>query len=530
MAKRLYLFTRAEEQRKNEIFRRMANLTAKNNLPIFGIDDLTHNEIKKLLDGMTAEETAQLQQDAQFLFNIWRKPWFTIEYKIAPLQDNQSGISVNNIIDVYTKNGKEPYKAIYTYYTFNFENREDITTDTIKEDTETYGIIPLQDLISGTLKAATLNKVRSALKLTNYYFVYPSDRDKVIFVILTSGIPLDIAPAAGGISNNPYFTAMNHFQALDNFALIGTRKAEIATYPDKRTAKVGTGKGELKITTPLNGKNIGIQTDKLIRHSNGLIYKTGSPHIVFSLSEYMRKLNYPIDPDPTAADPIKEKKRAAAAYKDGKKKVVRELKTLYESSFSFKQGNNFYDHRFLTGKGISGDTVYMDFWPEYAKALKDSHVITQYSNALYGLDPQEDANAYRIGKKMCEHYNNETNLSAGRASRLKVETLLNVTDLPKATDENFIKNRLSWENRIKEPFDNALAKLKAKNVLDDYEYVLAKGEKLTDKEAENITSYALFCSLYVEFKLSNAPDHTEGIEHKKAAAKKRKSKKSGGTY
>ena len=162
---------------------------------------------------------------------------------------------------------------------------------------------------------------------------------------------------------------------------------------------------------------------------------------------------------------------------------------------------------------------------EYLKQLP----LTQYPQGLLTIDARSE-NAYRLGLKMAEHYSIDNNQIRGTANRLKVGSLLTVTNLPTIEELQNEKqdNSRQWYARTKEPFEKALDALTGK-VISNWEYTRAKGEKLTEEEAYNITDYETFLSLYVQFELLEAPEHKERLarraEEKKAAAAKSAAKR-----
>ena len=131
---------------------------------------------------------------------------------------------------------------------------------------------------------------------------------------------------------------------------------------------------------------------------------------------------------------------------------------------------------------------------------------------------------------MAEHFSIDNNQIKGTANRLKVSSLLAVTQLPtiETLQHEAVDNSRQWYTRIKKPFEAALDALTGK-VISSWEYVKAKGEPLTDAEAYSITDYETFTSLLVQFELQEAPEHEDRLarraEEKKAREAKKASKK-----
>lgn len=114
----------------------------------------------------------------------------------------------------------------------------------------------------------------------------------------------------------------------------------------------------------------------------------------------------------------------------------------------------------------------------------------------------------------------------GTANRLKVETLLKVTNLP--TYEQTIRNRNSWADRIKEPFETALDEVVRVGTLASWEYTHAKGVPLTEEEASTITDYKTFTELYITYVMGEEVDHTDRLARRDEEKKRRRTKKKNG--
>ena len=136
---------------------------------------------------------------------------------------------------------------------------------------------------------------------------------------------------------------------------------------------------------------------------------------------------------------------------------------------------------------------------EYLRKLPEA----QYPRALLSISARQP-NAYRIGFKMAEHYNNDNNHRRGTCKRLKVSSLLSVTDLPTIEDlrnETEKKtgkkkdNSRQWATRIKKPLEDALEVLTGK-VISDWKYTKAKGEELTGQEEPSTDNINELIDLY----------------------------------
>jgi hypothetical protein len=254
------------------------------------------------------------------------------------------------------------------------------------------------------------------------------------------------------------------------------------------------------------------------------------------LDDYARLCGYEIDErkteTPEAAE--KEKRRAAEARKEARKRIKQDLELLKATWITGREivkvkgtpteisfeSVALFEYCAITRSGY----IIVDFGTHVAEALKKLPE-GQYHLGLLGIKATKP-NAYRIGRKMVAHANMDSNIIRGTSSRLKVSTLLAVTSLPtieslRGEAEN---NGRKWEIRIKEPFEKALDELTGK-VISNWEYVKPKGVKLTDREAYQIRDYETFCEMLVEFELIDAPDHTERLarnEEIKEAEKERR--------
>jgi len=146
-----------------------------------------------------------------------------------------------------------------------------------------------------------------------------------------------------------------------------------------------------------------------------------------------------------------------------------------------------------------------------------------------------DANAFAIGEAMCIHYSQDNNVIRQTEGKLSIKKLLEKTSYPNL--KKLKENKWSWERLVKEPFENALDKLKQCGFLKDYRYCYSGGKEITDEEMRAGTgitnSYENFISLLVKFELNDYENsQIRAIEIKKKKAEKikklqakRKSKK-----
>ena len=167
---------------------------------------------------------------------------------------------------------------------------------------------------------------------------------------------------------------------------------------------------------------------------------------------------------------------------------------------------------------VNGDTVEIEFtltMGEYLVLLP----LLQYPYSLYRL-PDREFNAFAIGEAMCLHYSQDNNVIRGTEGKLKVETLLSYTSFPKFGEIK--EKKLSWEQKVKEPFERALDILYQCGFLKDYSLCYEGGVEISDEAviAGAIDSYEKFISLIVKFELNDFEEHevrAKAIAEKKAA-------------
>ena len=274
-------------------------------------------------------------------------------------------------------------------------------------------------------------------------------------------------------------------------------------------------------------------------------------HIPFMA--YVRAMDADIDPHPTDSPEAaeKEKKRVKEALKSARKKIMQTLDVLRFANCEWTErvngrvtewGGNILQDRGID-RGYDG-YIRATFGQKFANYLL-SLPESQSHTGLIGIDERKP-NAYFIASKMVDHYNMDSNKKRGTANRLKISTLLSVTNLPTWKDLQSDNDTRHWERRIKDPFENALnditiildgytgdlSEIKGK-VLTNWEYVKPGGAPLSDAEAAAITDYETFADLLVQFEILETPEHKaqttarieRQAEEKKQANRKKRSGK-----
>lgn len=368
---------------------------------------------------------------------------------------------------------------------------------------------------------------------------YKKPADVNIYEPITSDISADIPI---DLSKENFYKAV-HGKPTDALAALNKKKAEtnliqnITVYNKdlNNEVQVSCKNGELGISAhKLLTKAL---ADFTLNNNNFAYLKKGEKpnrHVSFSLKDYARELGYKVDPRPalTEEEAAKEKKKAKNALDNARKSIKTDLIDLQSTVFTWEEvvknmdgDGNFENINLFSSSRYNKKTknIEISFTEEIAEYLARRNTITNTPKALSKIDPRKP-NVYSIGFKIYQHYGNYNNIIKGTNDRLGVKTLLKVTNLP-SYEEVQEKDRGHWQNRIKEPFENALDELVRMNLLNDWRYVKARAEELTEEEAYTISDYKTFSKLYVLFDPAEKIDNKEKVDRKKAEITKNRKKK-----
>ena len=141
--------------------------------------------------------------------------------------------------------------------------------------------------------------------------------------------------------------------------------------------------------------------------------------------------------------------------------------------------------KIISRKSIKNGNIQAEISPSFAEYLLKHIAMTNYPQALIGIDGRH-TNAYYLGLKIAEHWHIYRNQEKGTSEILSIRTLLECADFPSI--EKVREQRTSWQQKILEPFFQALDYLKDKDFLNDWNLVKAKSEELTPKERNAIYS------------------------------------------
>lgn len=362
-------------------------------------------------------------------------------------------------------------------------------------------------------------------------------------------------------SQEPEYTAMLYNNATRALVNINGRKRERDAITGTLTIRTANGAViTIQKASDLNfALMLGINVTKVlfkgIRELTAQNNGESAPdyRVCFSLEDYLTKLGNKVTPryrvGATAEERKAEKKRASSALKDARRKLRADLYSLKAMELTFtdyiitkdkkkkkREDKDYLSIGIIASQGIENGYVYMTFNPDFADALLQRKTITEYPEALDAIDPRKP-NAYSLGLAIAEHFFMDSNQLGGSADRLTVATLLSYTNLP--TIDEVRKERKSWEERLKEPLENALDELKRVGLLEDVieeieqpdgtvEYLTKKsawrysgkgGAILSDSEA-SYRDYESWAKALVCFNLRGTPDNSKRLEKKAEQIKK----------
>ena len=221
-----------------------------------------------------------------------------------------------------------------------------------------------------------------------------------------------------------------------------------------------------------------------------------------------------------------------SAMKNFRFKLKKSLETLRYSGISWTekvkgQPKSYSGMNYIGKYELKSNSLMIEFTISMAEYLT-SLPLLNYPRSLYKLDDR-DFNAFAIGEAMCIHYSQDNNVIRQTEGKLRVETLLKYTSFPNY--EELKAQKRSWEERVKEPFENALDHLTKNGFLKDWKYCHNGGIEITDEEIKTgiINSYEKFISLIIKFELNDYDDSKiraiEITEKKAEKIKKLKTKR-----
>lgn len=140
-------------------------------------------------------------------------------------------------------------------------------------------------------------------------------------------------------------------------------------------------------------------------------------------------------------------------WEEVSKRTIAERQKAAKDGVIKKRRRHWKGVNLVTAAEIEDNKISIAFSPEMANYLLNSY-ITQYPTGLLTIDDR-NPNAYAIGRKLAEHYYNDTNKRNKRNGILSVSAILECTDLP--TAEKVRKDRKGrYKEFIITPFVKAL--------------------------------------------------------------------------
>ena len=257
-----------------------------------------------------------------------------------------------------------------------------------------------------------------------------------------------------------------------------------------------------------NISNIGVGEAKIFRYAIAAFTKVnsrGTSSTQLRLRVFLSLNNYA---QITGTDISSE-----SGLKNFKKKLKKNLENLLQKNITFSwsedikcKTKNFGGISLISGYSVKGETITIDFSLGLAEYLVSLPTLIEFPRSLYKVNDRF-SNAYAIGEALFRHYSINNNIIRNTEHMFSIIKLLEVTSFPSA--EKIKIKKWSWEYKVKEPFEKALDKLCRCGLIKDWCYSQAKGKKLSDKEAAQITSYEIFVSLYIWYELNEYPEHKE---------------------
>lgn len=308
--------------------------------------------------------------------------------------------------------------------------------------------------------------------------------------------------------------------ATNKLATINTKKIIV----DSITGNATIEDNGIKILLE-NHKNLKaglrISTQKLLDIS--IVYLTANNHykeadinkvntdVSIPLKEYARHLGCDvtlrINKKSSEEEIEKEKSRVKNLIGKIRTKVKEDLETLDKMILSWvepkkgKKGSDLdYENiRILQKHGIKNGVINLRFTQDIAFYLNNSY-LTNYPTKLLTLDERNPL-SYQLGRKLSLHNNIENNIKNRTQNIISIKTLLKNIGSLRTLEEINEKDPGHWEERIKNPLENALNILQDKEILKYWEYSNTKGTPLRDEQIE-ISNYKTFEELYIHFEIN----------------------------
>lgn len=197
-------------------------------------------------------------------------------------------------------------------------------------------------------------------------------------------------------------------------------------------------------------------------------------------------------------------------WEEVSKRTIAERKKAEQAGIVKKWRRRWTGVNLVTAAEIEDNKISIAFSPEMANYLLNSY-ITQYPTGLLTIDDR-NPNAYAIGRKLAEHYYNDTNKRNKRNGILSISAILECTDLP--TMERVKRNHNGrYKDFIITPFIKALQAAE-KAISLQWRFGNAGGEDLRpDQHPES--KIADFESAYILYSLPEKTKRSKSKETEK---------------
>lgn len=283
-----------------------------------------------------------------------------------------------------------------------------------------------------------------------------------------------------------------------------TKALEKASLLNKEQTLIITGDNKLKFEIPNYDKALGLsptQHQLLCFILQGFTAKFSKDNT--AEPEYLCYISVPQFLELKGVDVRDEN-----AFKNGKKNIRRNLKALQRYEITWEERIQGKEKRWADIKmigsatNINKDTIAVAVDVLYAQALLETNSLTQYPQALYRLTSHE-ATAYAVGCKLSNRWHYEREQRRGQHDILGVKAILEASGLPTLNSLIAHNNHSKWNERIKEPLENALERLVEIGLLNTWEYVKSKKEPLTEDDVKRMQlDFNFYENLYIKYDLN----------------------------
>jgi len=248
--------------------------------------------------------------------------------------------------------------------------------------------------------------------------------------------------------------------------------------------------------------------------------------VTISLDDYAKANG--IDLSRQHCDTVEEMEKDAARIRDKKRDlkdlIRKDLSTLERMQLSWhdprKSGD--YSHvRVISGSGIRGNTIRINFDTDMANALVNAY-ITHLPTALFRHD-NRNPNAFAIGYKIAVHHSMDANIQRGTDTRLSVKSLLEAAPQIVKYEDLIASGNRNWKRNIKTRLEKALDDNVAEPVGYLSRWAYYQGDQELTREQAGKLDYESYTKLMVDFAVElEIPDQTDRLAAKAERIEKKK--------